>query len=129
MTAQGLAKGIELAERIAEQRAADQLRHHARAAAHRRERSGERAISPKSLMAAIASSSDEAKARLKDFLEKRGKKVLRDELAEAMRDTKAATAPLRPVRLGPADVLLERKADGTIYPALAAPARRLSRTS
>src|SRR3954465_15542590 len=31
-----------------------------------------------------------------------------------MRDTKAAAAPLRPVRLGPADVLLERNADGTI---------------
>ena len=30
-----------------------------------------------SLMAAIAQGSDEAKARLKDFLEKRGKKVLR----------------------------------------------------
>ena len=29
------------------------------------------------LMAAIAQGSDEAKARLKDFLEKRGKKVLR----------------------------------------------------
>jgi feruloyl-CoA synthase len=32
-----------------------------------------------------------------------------------MRDTKAAAAPLRPVRLGPADVLLERRADGTIH--------------
>ncbi len=31
-----------------------------------------------SLMAAIAQGSDEAKARLKDFLEKRGKKVLRE---------------------------------------------------
>src|SRR5438552_156779 len=31
-----------------------------------------------------------------------------------MRDMKAASAPLRPVRLGPADVLLDRKADGTI---------------
>ena len=35
-------------------------------------------------------------------------------MAEAMRDIKAASAPLRPVRLGPADVLLDRKADGTI---------------
>jgi feruloyl-CoA synthase len=35
--------------------------------------------------------------------------------AEAMRDVKASSAPLRPVRLGPANVLLERKADGTIY--------------
>jgi feruloyl-CoA synthase len=31
-----------------------------------------------------------------------------------MRDIKAASAPLRPVRLGPADVLLDREADGTI---------------
>jgi feruloyl-CoA synthase len=31
-----------------------------------------------------------------------------------MRDMKAASAPLRPVRLGSADVLLDRKADGTI---------------
>jgi feruloyl-CoA synthase len=31
-----------------------------------------------------------------------------------MRDIKAASAPLRPVRLGPADVLLDRKTDGTI---------------
>src|SRR4051794_24309736 len=31
-----------------------------------------------------------------------------------MCDIKAASAPLRPVRLGPADVLLDRKADGTI---------------
>jgi feruloyl-CoA synthase len=35
--------------------------------------------------------------------------------AEAMHHTKSATAPLRPVRLGPADVLLDRKADGTLY--------------
>src|SRR3954471_11018445 len=31
-----------------------------------------------------------------------------------MRDIKAASAPLRPVRLGPADVLLDRRTDGTI---------------
>jgi feruloyl-CoA synthase len=31
-----------------------------------------------------------------------------------MRDMEAASAPLRPVRLGPADVLLDRKTDGTI---------------
>ncbi len=36
-------------------------------------------------------------------------------LAEAARDTNASKAPLRPVRLGPADVTLERKADGTIF--------------
>ena len=32
-----------------------------------------------------------------------------------MRETKAASAPLRKVKLGPADVLLERNADGTIH--------------
>src|SRR5947207_12762341 len=31
-----------------------------------------------------------------------------------MRNMKAASEPLRPVRLGPADVLLDRKTDGTI---------------
>src|SRR3954451_23371917 len=31
-----------------------------------------------------------------------------------MRDMKAASAPLRPARLGPADVLLDHKSDGTI---------------
>ncbi len=35
-------------------------------------------------------------------------------MAEAMREIMAATAPLRPVRLGPPDVLLDRKTDGTI---------------
>ena len=42
----GLAKGIELAERIASNAPLTEFRRHARAAAHRRERSGERAISP-----------------------------------------------------------------------------------
>src|SRR5262245_39138820 len=36
-------------------------------------------------------------------------------MAEAMRNTGAANAPLRPVRLGPSDVLVERKPDGTLY--------------
>jgi feruloyl-CoA synthase len=36
-------------------------------------------------------------------------------MAEAARDTRAATAPLRPVRLGPPDVVLDHKADGTIH--------------
>jgi feruloyl-CoA synthase len=36
-------------------------------------------------------------------------------MAEAARDTRAGAAPLRPVRLGPADVVLDRKPDGTIY--------------
>src|SRR5687767_434528 len=35
-------------------------------------------------------------------------------MAEAVRQTSSATAPLRPVRLGPADVLLDRRADGTL---------------
>jgi feruloyl-CoA synthase len=35
--------------------------------------------------------------------------------AEALRQTKASAAPLRQVRLGPADVLIERKPDGTLH--------------
>jgi feruloyl-CoA synthase len=34
---------------------------------------------------------------------------------EATRDAKPVTAPLRPVKLGPPDVQIERKPDGTIY--------------
>ena len=36
-------------------------------------------------------------------------------MAELARDARATAAPLRPVRLGPADVTLERKPDGTIF--------------
>ena len=36
-------------------------------------------------------------------------------MAEAIRNASAATAPLRPVRLGPSDVLVERKPAGTLY--------------
>src|SRR5262245_17766294 len=36
-------------------------------------------------------------------------------LAEPARDTRAATAPLRPVKLGPADVVLDRRSDGTLH--------------
>jgi feruloyl-CoA synthase len=36
-------------------------------------------------------------------------------MAEATRKTGAAAAPLRPVRLGPSDVELERRPDGTLY--------------
>ena len=36
-------------------------------------------------------------------------------MAEAMRDSNAASAPLRPVRLGPANVLVERDAGGTLH--------------
>jgi feruloyl-CoA synthase len=35
--------------------------------------------------------------------------------AEAARETRAAAAPLRSVKLGPAGVLMERKPDGTLY--------------
>jgi hypothetical protein len=34
--------------------------------------------------------------------------------AGATREVNAATAPLRAVKLGPADVVVERKPDGTI---------------
>jgi feruloyl-CoA synthase len=36
-------------------------------------------------------------------------------MAEAVRNSESSAARLRPVRLGPADVLLNRNADGTIY--------------
>src|SRR3954468_8753706 len=36
-------------------------------------------------------------------------------MAEAMRNPTAAAAPLRPVRLGPSDVEIERRPDGTLY--------------
>src|SRR5688572_30020578 len=35
-------------------------------------------------------------------------------MAEAVQNTRAGDAPLRPVRLGPSDVELERRPDGTI---------------
>src|SRR5262245_32646018 len=36
-------------------------------------------------------------------------------MADAMRSTNAANAPLRPARLGPSDVQVDRKPDGTLY--------------
>ena len=36
-------------------------------------------------------------------------------MPEPMRQQSSATSPLRPVRLGPAQVLLDRKPDGTIH--------------
>jgi len=72
----GLAKGIELAGRIAENTS---LTNFAIMHVLPRIAEGDPASGyvTESLMAAIAQGSDEAKARLKDFLEKRGKKVLR----------------------------------------------------
>jgi enoyl-CoA hydratase/carnithine racemase len=73
----GLAKGIELAERIAENAP---LTNFAIMHVLPRIAEGDSAggYLTESLMAAIAQGSAEAKARLKDFLEKRGKKVLRE---------------------------------------------------
>jgi enoyl-CoA hydratase/carnithine racemase len=72
----GLAKGIELAERIAENAPLTNF-----AVMHVLPRIAEGDAAggylAESLMAAIAQGSADAKARLKDFLEKRGKKVLR----------------------------------------------------
>jgi enoyl-CoA hydratase/carnithine racemase len=72
----GLAKGIELAERVATNAALSNfaVMHALPRIAESDPASGYLA---ESLMAAVAQGSDEAKARLKDFLEKRGKKVLR----------------------------------------------------
>jgi len=72
----GLAKGIELAKRIAANAPLTNF-----AVMHVLPRIAESDPSSgyltEALMAAIAQGSDEAKARLKDFLEKRGQKVLR----------------------------------------------------
>ena len=72
----GLAKGIELAERVATNAP---LSNFAVMHVLPRIAEGEAAggYLAESLMAAIAQGSADAKARLKDFLEKRGKKVLR----------------------------------------------------
>ena len=74
---QGLAKAIELAERIATNAPLTNfaLMHVLPRVAEGDPQSGYLA---EALMAAVAQSSDEAKARLKDFLEKRGRKVLRE---------------------------------------------------
>jgi hypothetical protein len=73
----GLAKGLELAQRIAENAP---LTNFAIMHVLPRIAEGDAAggYVTESLMAAIAQGSADAKARLKDFLEKRGKKVLRD---------------------------------------------------
>ena len=72
----GLAKGIELAERVATNAPLSNF-----AVMHALPRIAESdpagGLMMESLMAAVAQGSDEAKSRLKDFLEKRGKKVLR----------------------------------------------------
>jgi enoyl-CoA hydratase/carnithine racemase len=72
----GLAKGIELAERVATNAPMSNF-----AIMHALPRIAESdpgaGLFAESLMASVASSTDEAKTRLKDFLEKRGKKVLR----------------------------------------------------
>jgi enoyl-CoA hydratase/carnithine racemase len=72
----GLAKGIELAKQIASNATLTNfaIMHALPRIAESDPASG---YITEALMAAIAQGSDDAKARLKDFLEKRGKKVLR----------------------------------------------------
>ena len=72
----GLAKGIELAERVASNAPMSNfaIMHALPRIAESDPASG---LFTESLMASVASSTAEAKTRLKDFLEKRGKKVLR----------------------------------------------------
>ena len=73
----GLAKGLELAELVASNAPMSNfaIMHALPRVAESDPASG---LFTESLMASIASNSDEAKSRLKDFLEKRGKKVLRE---------------------------------------------------
>jgi len=72
----GLATGMELAERVATNAPMSNfaIMHALPRIAETDPGSG---LFAESLMASVASSTDEAKARLRDFLEKRGKKVLR----------------------------------------------------
>ena len=72
----GLAKGIELAERVATNAPLSNyaIMHALPRIAETHPASG---LFAESLMASVASNSEDAKTRLKDFLEKRGKKVLR----------------------------------------------------
>jgi enoyl-CoA hydratase/carnithine racemase len=72
----GLAKGMELAKRIASNTSLTNfaIMHALPRIAESDPASG---YMTEALMAAIAQGSDDAKSRLKDFLEKRGKKVLR----------------------------------------------------
>jgi (methylthio)acryloyl-CoA hydratase len=73
----GLAKGIELAERVASNAPLSNfaIMHALPRIAESDPSSG---LFTESLMASVASNSEDAKTRLKDFLEKRGKKVLRE---------------------------------------------------
>jgi enoyl-CoA hydratase/carnithine racemase len=74
---QGFAKGLELAQRIAGNTAVTNF-----AITHVLPRIAEshpaNGLFAESLMASVASNSDDAKTRLRDFLEKRGKKVTRE---------------------------------------------------
>ena len=72
-----LAKGIELAERVAGNAPLSNfaIMHALPRIAETHPASG---LFTESLMASVASNSDDAKTRLKDFLEKRGRKVLRE---------------------------------------------------
>jgi enoyl-CoA hydratase/carnithine racemase len=73
----GLVKGVQLAERVAQNAPLSNF-----AIIHALPRIAESdpgsGLFAESLMASVASNTDEAKTRLKDFLEKRGKKVLRE---------------------------------------------------
>jgi enoyl-CoA hydratase/carnithine racemase len=73
----GLAKGMELAERVAQNAPLSNF-----AIMHALPRIAEshpaNGLFAESLMASVASNSDDAKTRLRDFLEKRGKKVTRE---------------------------------------------------
>ena len=102
----GFAKGLELAHTHRRQCAAHQLRGDAGAAAHRRDGSGQR-LRSRGADVGDRAGRPEAKARLKDFLEKRAPKVTRA-------DSYCAPTSIRklrpaPVRLGPPDAVVERR--------------------
>ena len=92
------------------------------------------------LIAAIAQGDDEAKARLKAFLEKRAPQDRAQARTAEPSDapwrhrSKSVVpnrrgAPVRPVRLGPRDVVVDRRPDGTIHLARRTRSRPTRRSS
>ena len=132
---EGLAKGIELAKRIAGNAP---MTNFAVTQVLPRIAESDPATGyvTEALISAIAQADGEAKSRLKAFLEKRAPKVVhrvqdprkqtcatrpdaeRRTMAAPVKERRpeaAPAAPVRPVRLGPRDVVVERRPDGTIH--------------
>src|SRR5262249_44677462 len=117
-TGAGLAKGIALAKRIAEN---SPMTNFAVTQVLPRIAESDPASGflTEALIAGIAQGDDEAKARLKAFLEKRAPKTRRNcraAMATPVKERRLdpAPAPMRVVRPGPRDVVADRRPDGII---------------